>query len=284
MADGGVLIVEDGRRIRVFDGRTLSRNAALDASQDVAFIGVAADPRPDHRTHVYVAEAEHRDDGTRELRIVRYRELQGTLGEPAVIVTGVFLPGTGDAPFTVDARGRIFIAIPAGGSDAKSSIAAVLGFEPDGSALRYNRAASPIVAWAPPSPTAIAWDVGANQLWLAGVDGGAPLVARVSVRALTSSEAWPRVPQRATAALPGVVSPAISSRRGLQTSSALLLKAAPGGALVRVLPDTNEYAQIPSSMQEETTATSTDPQMRSTYIARRLKFGGGSYIYKMDHW
>jgi hypothetical protein len=54
------------------------------------------------------------------------------------------------------------------------------------------------------------------------------------------------------------------------------------GDLVRVLPDGNEFADIPQAIQEEeATATSTDPQTKSTYVAIRLKSGASSYIYKI---
>ena len=138
MGDGRVLIVEDGRRIRVVDGHTLSNDDALEASRSITFIGVAVDPRLDQRSRVYVAEAERRDDGTRELRIVRYRQVQNALGEPAVIVAGIHIPETGDAPFTVDSNGRIFIAIPSAEADAKSAGSVVFGFESDGRALQYQ--------------------------------------------------------------------------------------------------------------------------------------------------
>jgi hypothetical protein len=283
IGDGRVLIVEDGRRIRVFDGQTLSSDAALDASRNVTFIGIAVDPRLDQRSRIYIEEAERRDDGTREVRIVRYRDVQNTLGEPAVIVAGIPLPETGEAPFTVDSNGRIFIAVPSVGADAKSSGSVVLGFESDGSALRYNRAVSPVVAWAPSTPTAIAWENGADQLWLAGVDGVAPTVVRVPVSPLTSSDAWPRVPQRATAVSPDVILQRVASARNSETTPTLLLRTAPGGGLVRVLPDANEFAEVPQSTQEETTATSTDPQTNLIYVATRLKFGAASYIYKIGN-
>jgi hypothetical protein len=277
-----VLVVEDGRRIRVFDGRALSVDAALVASRDVTFIGVAVDPRLEQRSRVYVAEAERNDDGTRTVRIVRYRDVQNTLGEPAVIVPGIQLPETGGAPFIVDSHGRIFVAIPSVLTNTTSSAAVVLGFESDGSALRYNRAASPIVAWSPSAPTAIVWDDDAEQLWLTGVDGAGPTVVRVPVNPLTSADAWPRVPVAVAAVSPDLVLQRVALPQNSQTTPTVL-RMASGGRLVRIIPSANQFAEESKFWQEETTATTTDHQTKSTYVAIRLRTGASSHILKVEN-
>jgi len=283
MGDGRVLIIEDGQRVRVFDGHLLLGKPVLEASQNVAFIAVAVDPRPEQRGRIYVAETERRDDRTRELRIVRYRDVQNLLGEPAVIVGGIQLPETGDAPFAIDSNGRIFIAVPAVRPDGKPSAASVLGFEADGSALRSNRAASPIVSSAPSMPSAIAWDDRSEHLWVVGTNEEGPTVVNVPVTPLTSSDAWPRVPQRATAVSPEVLLGRLSSARNSGTTSRTLLMATPRGNLIRVLTGVNEFADVPESTREEATATSIDPQTKSTYVATRLKSGAASYIYEIEN-
>ena len=62
----------------------------------------------------------------------------------------------------------------------------------------------------------------------------------------------------------------------------LLLAVTPRRGLVRVLPDANEFAEVPQSTQEETTATSTDPQTKAIYVATRLS-RATSYIYKIGN-
>jgi hypothetical protein len=275
-ADGRVLLVEDGRRVRVFDGRTLSNDAALVAAQQVTFIGIAADPRPDRGNWIYVAEAEPGRGGTRDVHIIRYRAVQDRLGEPAVIVNGLHVPGAGSVPFTVDAHGRIFIAIPSIQTTGAPSRALVLGFESDGSALRNNRAASPIVASAPSMPTAIAWDNDVEQLWLAGVDGAAQTVVRIPLNASpTSPEGWPRVPQ---AAVP--VSADAISQRSSQTGATVITMAL-GGRLVQVLPGANVFAEVPDFSQQEATATTTDRHTKSTFVAIHSRSASANYLYKM---
>jgi len=280
--DGRVLVVEDGRRIRVFDGRTLSSDAALIAPRQVTFIGIAVDPRLDQRSRIYVAEAEPRDDGTREVRIVRYRDVQDRLGEPAVILAGLHVPGAGSAPFTVDSHGRIFIAIPSVPPNGTPSPALVLGFESDGSALRYNRAASPIVASAPSAPVAIAWDDETEQLWLAGVDGAVPTVVRIPIKPLSSSaDAWPRVPQALAPVSPDGVLQRTSTRGNSQTAPTVI-RMALAGRLIEVLPNANQFAEVPDFSQAETTAATTDRYTKSTFVATRLRSESASYLYKID--
>lgn len=275
-ADGRLLVVEDGRRVRVFDGHTLSSDAALVAPPQVTFIGIAVDPRTDQRSRIYVAEAEPGDAATREVRIVRYRVLQDRLGEPAVIVSGLPVPGAAGVPFTIDSKGRIFIAIPSGSARTPG---VVLGFESDGSALRYNRAASPIVASAPSTPTAIAWDDEAEQLWLTGVEGATQSVVRIPMNPLTPSDGWPRVPQPAAPVPPDGLSERISARESSQTTRNVI-RMAVGGRLIQVLPSANLFADVPEFSQGETTATTTDRYTNSSFVAVHLR--SASYLYKLD--
>jgi fibronectin type III domain protein len=280
-ADGRVLLIEDGRRVRVFDGRTLSSDAALVAPPQVTFIGIAVDPRPDQRSRIYVAEAESGDGGTREVRIVRYRAVQDRLGEPAVIVGGLHVPEADSVPFTVDSNGRIFVAIPSVPTTGTPSPALVLGFESDGSALRHNRAASPIVASAPSVPTAIAWDDEAEQLWLAGIEGAAQTVVRIPMNPLlTSSDQWPRVPQPAALVSPDGISQRISAR-GSSQKTLTVIRMALGGRLIQVLPGANLFSEVSDFSQEETTATTTDRYTKSTFVAIRLRSESASYLYKI---
>jgi hypothetical protein len=160
------------------------------------------------------------------------------------------------------------------------SAGVVLGFEPDGGALRDNRAASPIVAWALSEPAAIAWDDEGEQLWVAGLEGGETAVVRVPLKPLSRSDAWPKMPQAAVAVSRERMAQRTSSLRNGETVRTMLPRR-PGGGLVWVLPSMNEFAEVPAFAEEETTATVTDPQTNSTYVATRSKYGT-SNIYKID--
>jgi hypothetical protein len=276
--DGRLLVVENGQRIRVFDGRAWSRDAALVAPANVTFLGVAVDPSVDRR--VYVAEAQNRADGTRDVRIVRYREVQGTLGEPAVIVAGIQAPANGSAPLAVDPKGRIFVAVPSLEANTNASTGIVLGFESDGSALVNNRAASPVLAYTAFAPASMTWD-GIEQVWLTGLQGTRPTVSRIPTNPLTGSERWPRVPLAAGFVAPDAILPA-SLRSGISdTPSTPLLRLAVGGRVVNVIPGGNEFTEDAAFANQEITAAATDRVMRSSYVAVRSSGVTVTYIYRI---
>jgi hypothetical protein len=282
--NGRLLMVEDARRVRIldFNRRAISPRAALIAPPNVSFIGIAADPRFEQSRRVYVAEAEQLADGARELHIVRYRDVQDALGEPAVIVSGVQLPGIGAAPFTVDSEGRIFVAIPSERTNAKSARSVVLGFEPDGSALRLNRAASPMIGWGISEPATIVWDDQGQQLWLSGVDGDVATVVRIPVNSLTSSDEWPRVPRTVplVSTEPGVVR--VSERRHTENTAMLLVPTPLGARVSRVSESADGAAEVFDLAQGQPSAITRDPQTKSAYVAIGGTFGAGSYILKID--
>ena len=132
--DGRLFFIENGDRVRAVDRTGLIPQPALTLERGASqVIGLALDPNFLSSHFVFVAETVGRADGSRDLTIVRFREVNNVLGEGAALVTGVRLPPTGDAPFTVDRSGRFFIAVPmsAGSADIYSGM--VLQFEADGS-------------------------------------------------------------------------------------------------------------------------------------------------------
>jgi len=276
--DGRFWIVENGRRVRMFDGQSLLREAALSAPPAVTFLGIAVDPRVEQRSRVYVAEAERRVDGTRDVRIVRYREVQSTLGERAVIVTGIQLPASGNAPFTIDPNGRIFVAVPSLQPNLPASV--VLGFESDGSALRNNRTASPVVASTALMPSSLTWDT-VDQLWLTGLRGTELAVALVPTSA-TVSDSWPRVPYPVAAVSPDRLAQSLSQSQTSETTRTVLLRMAAGRRVIQVIPGRDEFAEDPTFANQETTATATDRETRSSYVVTRSSGGAVTYIYKTD--
>jgi hypothetical protein len=205
--------------------------------------------------------------------------VQNTLGEGAAVVTGVPLPPAGAAAFTVDAKDRIFIAVPSSTVDVASP-GVVLGFEDDGRALQQNRSASPIVAYGPAAPVAIGWDQTAQQLWLTGSDAGRPTVVRIPLRALGPTDAWPRIPE----SVPFESSEPVfggGSAQSLTGTPMLMLRLPSGGQLVRVNPGANEVDQLPQFGEGEATATTIDPDTNAAYIAGRSALGLRTYIFRL---
>ncbi len=200
--DGRVLFIEDGRRVRVISGGTLAHEPALTVETTATRLaGLVLDPTFVLNQFVYVGEVETRFDGSRELNIVRYREVRNVLAEGAVIVAGLPLPSVGDAPFTIDSARRLYVAVPAALNSYRNASpygGMVLRFESDGSVSRDSRAGSPVLARGYTRPTSLVWSSAGNDLWLAGSGaewtGGLARIPLDSKSAEESAE-WPRVPK-----------------------------------------------------------------------------------------
>lgn len=193
-ADGRLFFIEDGRHIRIAavrDGAVLP--PALSAAAGVRFTGLALAADFERSGHIFVAAARQHPDGTRELTIVRYRAVHGQLGEGTAVVGGLRLWSDRDAPFTVDHRGRIYVAMPGDGRAYRDPYAGyVLWFDGDGRVPTEARGGSPILAHGFASPVAVEADGG--DLWLVGADADwRRSIARVTAHIQTGGE-WPRVP------------------------------------------------------------------------------------------
>lgn len=186
-----LILVDSGRHLRIVGVDPRMVPIALSVPDErVRVTGVAVDPGFARTGHVFVGVAVSRDGRGGEFSVMRYREVRGTLGEGAAVVSGLALSGPAEPIFTLDAEGRIYVAMPAGGADPYGGH--VLRFNPDGSVPREHRAASPVLAYGFDAPSALA--VGADGLWLAGADRRWPhTVARLSL-ASPEGDDWPRRP------------------------------------------------------------------------------------------
>ncbi len=122
LPDGRLLIAERGGRIRLAEGGVLRPEPAaeLPGADPAAGARVSLAVAPDFEAsrHVFVSYARLDADGTRTGRVVRLREVGGSLGEPAVIVDD--LPAEPDAPGLRIGRDRtLYVATSAAaGQDA----------------------------------------------------------------------------------------------------------------------------------------------------------------------
>jgi len=165
LPDGRVLVVEDGRRIRLARAGAVDEAPAAQVSQAAARISaLALDPRFAATHLVLVGETRTTERG-RLLDVVRYRELNGILGEPAVVVVGLRLEGSGDVHLAMDEQGDIFVASP---GPTPAVAGSLLRFGIDGSVPRDNPRSSPTVGAGPAMPRALA-AVGGGMLW--SIDG-----------------------------------------------------------------------------------------------------------------
>jgi hypothetical protein len=238
--DGRLLVIHDRRHVRVIAQGVLLPDAALTSAPGVEISGVALDPAFDRNRHVYVGEVETRADGSRTMAVRRYREVVSTLAEGATIVASLPLPRTGDAPFTIDAVGRIYLAIPSAMDDSAGGLpyaGLVLRFERDGTVSRDSRAGSPIIARGFDRPVSLVWNSATDALWLAGstMQGAADLV---QLPLQTASSEWPRMPARADVAAELPVATLSSGPRAAR------------GARVLAIDDTGSLLQIDAATRE----------------------------------
>jgi hypothetical protein len=125
---------------------------------------------------VFVASAKPGRDTALELTITRYRELAGSLGEGARIVTGLPFQADALAPLSIDGDGLLYVALPAPVSSRasaprdRSAGGAILRFKNDGTVPPGNWRGSPVIARGYAQPTGLAIDTVSERLWLAGQD------------------------------------------------------------------------------------------------------------------
>jgi hypothetical protein len=192
-ADDRVFFIDSGQQIRVIvEGRLAAFPALTISDAAVRLTGIALDSAFTTTHFVYVGEVEVARDGSHELSVVRYRELQGVLGERAVIIPALAFPSGAEGIFTTDSAGRIYVAMPSAG-DARSTRDAyngfILRFNPDGTVPSQNSNASPILARGLDQPSAFAWN-GKGQLLVTGLDRTSSWLSRLDIGA--PSVQWPQ--------------------------------------------------------------------------------------------
>jgi hypothetical protein len=161
LPDGRVLFIERGTRVRVVDGTTLLAEPALSAPNGAALVGLAVDSAFDQTRFVFVASADATPSGSR-LNITRYRELAGSLGEGARILTDLPFEGDAVAPLAVDSAGLLYVAVPS----------AVLRLTRDGTAAPNDSPGSLVIASGYSQPTSLGIDPISGRLWLSGTETG----------------------------------------------------------------------------------------------------------------
>jgi hypothetical protein len=192
LGDGRLILIENGSGILIVNPEGGTRASAALATEGVRLMSLAVDPQFAATHVIYVAEAETAPDGAVQVDVARYREVDGRLGERAVVISG--LPGArdGNAAITLDASGHLFAALPRTESDRVDSYAGmVLRFRTNGTVPPDNRAASPLFAHGVSQPDALEWESSTNSLWLADA-GPQPITQLRRVRLDSESTAWPR--------------------------------------------------------------------------------------------
>jgi hypothetical protein len=161
--NGRILYVVDGRQIQLVTPSAMALSVLLDVESPATRILSVAVPSSgvDGDPLVWVTSAETRADDTRMLTITRYRLVEGTLGEAAVIVS--MRIANVEPRVVFDNDSHIFIATPATDT-AKASVWRLMA---DGTTPRNQ--ASPELSSVSLELKAIAV-APEGQLWVSGVD------------------------------------------------------------------------------------------------------------------
>jgi hypothetical protein len=203
--DGRVLVVDGSRVVRVIERNIFLPDPALVLPDvNARIVGLAIDPQFERSHTVFVAWSEPDRDGSFVVNITRFREVAGTLGEGAVIVSGLALPDRALAPLAIGADGSVYVALPGAPGDRIAERepfnGTLLRYERDGTTSRISLRASPVVSRGYTTPSGIALDAATGQIFFAGsVDD------RLSAATLTLS------PDHSTSAQPfAIPTPALS--------------------------------------------------------------------------
>jgi glucose/arabinose dehydrogenase len=244
-----VFFAEDGRWIRTAQRGALARTPALALDEGESRIaGLAAGARFAVTREIFAAIAGRRGDGIHELRIVRYREAGGLLGEAATIVSGLPIAAEGLAPLAVDPEDLVYLALPEPEDPHRKFTplhgGVVLRYTRDGLTPGANPASSPVLAAGLAKPRALLFGGPGRRLWVTGeAPGGGRAVgavsfdvrggsapSRLSAGPLTRLAARTRADHPALAALAGA--PALAALGQVTAAAAI-----GAGAYLAVVPE-----------------------------------------------
>ena len=155
IGDGRLIFIEGGSRVVIESPNNNTASIATIASEATRFASLVVDPNFTTTHFIYIAEADSSTDGTTHLSVVRYREVDGTLAERAVLIPA--LPVIGERiQLAIDGAQHLFVAAPG----------LLLRYGTDGSVAAGNRAMSPVYAQGVADPASVDWDASSNTLWL----------------------------------------------------------------------------------------------------------------------
>lgn len=241
--DGRLFIAERAGAVRIFDGARLSANAVrwrLAPDEDPPeILSIVVDPDFTRTHFVFVVQAAITASG-RVVRLTRYREVRGTLGERATLFETA--SASGDKPDSAAARfgsdGKLYLAL---GGDAVSG--RLLRLNGDGTLPRDQSGTTPAIATGIAAARGLGWQDQSGMLWIADVaDDGAHLtglsMSAPPVRAIVRG-------RRDVAG--GVASMAFYHGNTLPAMRGDALIASPAGSIVRLRFAVDDPTRIEST-------------------------------------
>jgi len=188
--DGRVFVTERAGRVRIVRNGQLQTNPALTLG-DVALaregglVALALDPQFQRNGMVYVIYTARSDSDGVVFRLARFREVNGTLGERAIVLDQIPAPSSQPAAALRFGPDRKLYAAFDDGGDARrggdlgSYGGKVLRLNPDGTTPSDHTTASPVYAHSLHSPRGVDWQQATGTLWLA--DTGVDHVERLNI-------------------------------------------------------------------------------------------------------
>ena len=210
--DGRLFIAEREGRIRIVRDGSLITDPALTlddvwSAGSSGLLAIAIDPQFERTHFVYVIYTAASRSGEPAFRLARFRDLQDTLGDRAVLLDAVPAARTGAAAsLRFGPDGKLFAAFDAGGDprwigDRGSYNGKILRLNADGSTPSDQPVATPVFAYGYSAPRGLDWQFGTRALWVVGRDlqdvGRLRIVVPGEVRSIFRAESMAGVLPRA---------------------------------------------------------------------------------------
>jgi glucose/arabinose dehydrogenase len=179
--DGRLFVAERSGRVRVFANGVLDEQPAATiheslatASGDGGLLALALDADFERTHFVYVAYTVSAGEGARHVRVVRFREVAGRLGERVVLIDQIPAAARPGAAIAAGPDGRLYVALDALPTTGRTAALAsyngkVLRLTTDGKTPDDQPGRSPVIATDVLSPRGLAWHLPSSTLWLIDV-------------------------------------------------------------------------------------------------------------------
>ncbi len=179
--DGRVFVAEREGRVRVFRNGAFDPlpavvidEVAMTSALDGGLLALALDAQFERTRFVYALYTVAGPGETRRFRLVRYREVDGRLGERVVLLERIPAAARPAASLGVGPDGRLYVAFDAGADTGRTAALAsfsgkILRLNTDGTTPRDQPSGIPVFATDFQSPRGLDWHPASGALWAADV-------------------------------------------------------------------------------------------------------------------
>ncbi len=214
--DGRLFVTERPGRVRVLQGGNLVRAPALvlgdvSAQGEAGLLGLTLHPNFQQTHLVYLVYTARRSDGVPVNRLVRYREVNNTLAEAAVLLDDISAASIHDGSrLRFGPDGLLYMTMgdaadPSVAQDLASLNGKILRLNADGTTPRDNPFSSPVYSYGHRNPQGIDWHPVSGDLW--ETEHGASGNDEVNIIERGRNYGWPVIEGQAT--MPGMVAPVL---------------------------------------------------------------------------